>query len=118
MLEALTSTMGSHGFEKVLGMVDNMVGVLETEQVKDDTQDKWCLAELEKAEEEAKATQVEVGDLEAAIEEQSDGVSTVDSEIQALKDGLVALDKSVAEATEQRKKEHQESVDTAAGNQA
>merc|ERR1719359_2185741 len=99
-------------------MIDGMVGVLEEEQVKDDKTDVWCLDELEKAEVEVKATKAEVGDLEATIEEQSDAVATVTSDIEALKEGLVQLDKSVAEATEQRKKEHQEQTDTAAGNQA
>merc|ERR1719359_992846 len=99
-------------------MIDGMVGVLEEEQVKDDKTDVWCLDELEKAEVEVKATKAEVGDLEATIEEQTDAVATVTSDIEALKEGLVELDKSVAEATEQRKKEHQEQIDTAASNQA
>merc|ERR1719230_861129 len=99
-------------------MVDGMVGVLEGEQVKDDDQDKWCLAELDKAKAEAKATEVDIGDLGTAVEEARDAIATVDSEMAALKDGLVELDKSVAEATEQRKKEHEDFVDEAAANQA
>merc|ERR1719353_610439 len=69
--------------------------VLEGEQVADDKQDVWCLAELDKAKDEATA-----------------------SEIAALKKGLEDLDKSVAEATEQRKDEHAEYVDETAANQA
>merc|ERR1719230_2062033 len=99
-------------------MIDGMVGVLEGEQVKDDEQDKWCLAELDKAKDEAKATEEDIGDLAAAVEEQRDAIASVTSEIEALKAGLVELDKSVAEATEQRKKEHEEYVDETAGNQA
>merc|ERR1719487_2231998 len=109
---------GLHGFEKVTGMIDGMVGVLEGEQVKDDTQDKWCLAELDKAKEEAKQTEVDIGDLRAAIEEQRDAIASVTSEIEALKAGLVELDASVAEATEQRKKEHAEYLDESAANGA
>merc|ERR1719487_2395436 len=109
---------GLHGFEKVTGMIDGMVGVLEGEQVKDDTQDKWCLAELDKAKEEAKQTEVDIGDLRAAIEEQRDAIASVTSEIEALKAGLVELDASVAEATQQRKKEHAEYLDESAANQA
>merc|ERR1719482_316280 len=116
MLMALRS--GVHGFEKVIGMVDGMVGVLEGEQVQDDRQDKFCLAELEKAKEDAKATEVDIGDLAAAISEQRDSIATTASEIEALQAGLAALDKSVAEATENRKKEHEEYVDSAAMNQA
>jgi len=116
MLLALKSGMG--GFEKVVGMVDGMVEVLEGEQVQDDKQDVWCLDELDKAAEEIKATEADLEEVRAAIETGRDGVSNVASEIEAIKAGLVELDKSVAEATEQRKKEHQEYIDSAAMNQA
>merc|ERR1719449_460731 len=116
MLVALSQ--GVHGFEKVVGMVDGMVGVLEGEQAQDDKQDVWCVAELDKAKEEAKATEVDIGELGAAVDEARDAIEATASEIEALKAGLADLDKSVAEATELRKKEHDESVESAAGNQA
>merc|ERR1719443_996511 len=109
---------GVYGFEKVVGMVDGMVGVLEEEQVKDDKTDVWCLAELDKAKDDIKASEVAITELEAAVDQQRDSIATTDSEIAELKAGLVELDKDVAEATEQRKKEHQEYIDTAAANQA
>merc|ERR1719198_633953 len=95
-----------------------MVGVLEEEQVKDDTTDVWCLAELDKNKDDIKATEVTITELEAAVDQARDSIETVTSEIEDLKTGLVELDKSVAEATEQRKKEHEESINTAAANQA
>merc|ERR1719443_1609478 len=107
MLMALRN--GVHGFEKVVGMVDNMVGVLEEEQVKDDKTDVWCLAELDKAKDESKATEVD---------EARDAIATTASEIAALKEGLEELDKSVAEATDLRKKEHAEYIDSDAANAA
>merc|ERR1719379_1084088 len=116
ILTALRS--GTGGFEKVNTMIDGMNEVLEGEQVQDDKQDVWCLAELDKAKEEAKATEADVGDLSAAIEEQRDAIATTATEIEDLKKGLEELDKDVAEATEQRKDEHAEYIDTAAGNQA
>merc|ERR1719181_2260341 len=116
MLLALKSGMG--GFEKVVGMVDGMVGVLEEEQGQDDKQDVWCIDELDKAAEEMKATEVDLEEVRAAIDEGRDAVAGVTSDIEAIKAGLVELDKSVAEATEQRKKEHQEYIDSAAMNQA
>merc|ERR550537_447248 len=116
MLLALKS--GLRGFEKVVGMVDGMVGVLEEEQVQDDKQDVWCLDELDKAAEEIKATEVDLEEVRAAIDEGRDAVAGVASDIEAIKAGLVELDKSVAEATEQRKNEHQEYIDSAAMNQA
>merc|ERR1719473_678228 len=116
MLAALRS--GTGGFEKVVGMVDGMVGVLEEEQVKDDKTDVWCLAELDKAKDEAKATEVDIDELASAVDEQRDAIASTESEMKELKEGLEALDKSVADATELRKKEHEEYVDTAASNQA
>merc|ERR1719399_606756 len=116
ILAALRS--GSGGFEKVNTMIDGMNTVLESEQVQDDKQDVWCLAELDKAKEEAKATEQDVGDLSASIDEQRDAIAALRAEIEALKKGLEDLDKSVAEATEQRKDEHSEYIDEAASNQA
>merc|ERR1719240_923683 len=116
ILAALKS--GTGGFEKVNTMIDGMNEVLEGEQVADDKQDVWCLAELDKAKDEAKATEQDVGDLSAAIDEQRDTIAALASEIEALKKGLEDLDKSVAEATEQRKDEHADYIDEAAANQA
>merc|ERR1719183_1478110 len=116
ILAALKS--GTGGFEKVNTMIDGMNEVLEGEQVADDKQDVGGLAELDKAKEEAKATEEDIGDLAAAIDSQRDAIETTASEIAALKAGLEELDKSVAEATEQRKDEHAEYIDEAAGNQA
>merc|ERR1719409_488450 len=99
-------------------MIDGMNEVLEGEQVADDKQAVWCLAELDKAKEEAKATEGDIGDLSAAIDSQRDAIETTAAEIESLKKGLEQLDKDVAEATEQRKDEHDEYVDETASNQA
>merc|ERR1719281_296528 len=116
ILAALKS--GTGGFEKVNTMIDGMNEVLEGEQVADDKQDVWCLAELDKAKEEAKATEEDIGDLSAAVDSERDSIETTASEIEELKKGLEELDKDVAEATEQRKDEHAEYIDEAASNQA
>merc|ERR1719456_1993129 len=116
ILAALKS--GTGGFEKVNTMIDGMNEVLEGEQVADDKQDVWCLSELDKAKDEAKATEEDIGDLAASIDSQRDSIETTASEIAALHKGLEDLDKSVAEATEQRKDEHADYIDEAASNQA
>merc|ERR1719337_533238 len=111
-LMLMSLSQGVHGFEKVVGMVDGMVGVLEGEQAQDDKLDTWCIAELDKAKEEAKATEVDIGELSAAVDEARDAIAGTASEIDALKAGLAELDKSVAEATELRKKENAEATET------
>jgi len=52
------------------------------------------------------------------IEETKEGLATVTEEIKALKEGIVALDKAVAEATEQRKEECAEYKELVASNTA
>merc|ERR1719352_1900911 len=76
--------------------------------------------ELERSEVEDKVKELElhVSDLSKAIADAKEGVATLAEEIEALGDGIKALDKSVAEATEQRKEEHAESVETLTSDNA
>merc|ERR1719480_755666 len=48
----------------------------------------------------------------------TESISTLSSEIEALEDGIKKLDKSVAEATESRKEEHDDYVESLAANTA
>merc|ERR1719252_180649 len=59
-----------------------------------------------------------VADLEKAIEEANEMIATLKDEIEALEDGIKALDKSVMEATETRKTEHATYVETMAADNA
>jgi len=56
--------------------------------------------------------------LEKAIEDGTEQISALASEIKALEKGIKELDKSVAEATSTRKEEHDDYVETLAANQA
>merc|ERR1719161_2095053 len=80
-------------------MIDGLVATLKAEQVTDDEKKAYCLAELDK-------------------NEGKESVETLTSEIAALSEGIKKLDKSVAEATEQRKQEHDDYVETMAANNA
>jgi len=117
MLVALHSHSGK-GFDKVVKMIDDMVTLLAKEQADDDAKKDFCIAELNKVEGQKKELEGTISDMEAEIEELADSIATTTSEIAALKKGLEDLDKSVVEATEQRKDEHAEYTDTAAANQA
>jgi len=117
MLAALHSHNGK-GFDKVVQMIDDMVTLLAKEQADDDAKKDFCIAELNKVEGQKKELEGTISDMEAEIEELADSIATTTSEIAALKKGLEDLDKSVVEATEQRKDEHAEYTDTAAANQA
>merc|ERR1719395_136071 len=81
------------GFEKVIGMIDEMVATLKTEQDDDDKK-----KELERS----------ISDLETVIADTKDAIATSKEEIAALEKSIKALDEAVAEATEQRKEENED----------
>jgi septal ring factor EnvC (AmiA/AmiB activator) len=93
-------------FDKVIGMIDEMVAILAEEQKADDEKKVYCESELDKMEDQKKSLERKVDDLGAAIDDAKSMVETLTEEIEALADGIKALDKSVAEATENRKAEN------------
>merc|ERR1711939_1089702 len=62
--------------------------------------------------------ELSVSDLAKAIADAKESIATLKEEIEALSDGIKALDKQVAEATEQRKEEHADSVETLTNDNA
>jgi len=94
------------GFDKIIKMIDDMVALLKTEQVDDDSKKEYCEMSLDKADDKKKVLERSVSKLEKAIDEAKETIATLTDEIKALAAGIVALDKSVAEATEQRKEEN------------
>merc|ERR1719321_1286318 len=99
-------------------MIDDLMGTLKTEQDDDDDKKEYCLAEFDKAEDTKKGLELDISDLDKAIEDAKESIATLTSEIEALQDGIKKLDKSVAEATETRKEEHDDYVETLAANSA
>merc|ERR1719198_2937385 len=106
------------GFEKIIGMIDDLVAELKVEQSTDDKKKEYCAEEFDKSEDKHKVLTKSTADLESAIAESEEGITTTKAEIEALSDGIKALDKSVAEATEQRKEENEEYTALMAGNTA
>jgi len=106
------------GFDKIIKMIDDLIVTLKTEQTNDDEKKSYCLAEFDKYEDKAKELKLDISDLEKAIADGKETIETATSEIAALTEGIKSLDKSVAEATETRKQEHDEYVETLAANSA
>jgi len=106
------------GFEKVIAMIDNMVEMLKTEQSDDDSKKEYCGTQFDLSDDKKKALERKVADEEKAIETTTEAIKTTTDEIASLKAGIEALDKYVAEATEQRKEEHTEYNDLMASNTA
>jgi len=106
-------------FDKVIGMIDTMVAELKAEQQDDTDKLEYCKTELDLADDKKKSLERAVSVLEKDIAKAKELIATLADEIAALTAGIVALDKSVAEATENRKAENEEfkalmAADTAA----
>jgi chromosome segregation ATPase len=97
----------SADMSKVIKMIDEMVAVLKTEQTDDDEKKAYCATALDEAEDKLKGFQRQIQDSDAAIKDAKGSIADLDGEMTALVGGLYALDKSVKDATEQRKKENE-----------
>jgi len=105
-------------FSSVIKMIDDMVALLKKEQKDDETHQDWCNEEFHTSEVEQKETENKIASIESAMSEMSDEIASLKEKIEVLKGEIVALDKSVAEATEQRKAEHADFTDKMQLNEA
>merc|ERR1719174_2110327 len=105
-------------FDKVLKMIDDMVSLLGQEQLDDDNKKEYCEKLIDKTEDDLKELELAVSDLGKAIADYKESIATLTEEIASLEDGIKALDKSVAEATAERKEEHEENVATLTNDNA
>jgi len=105
-LIAMALSGKSRGFEKVIGMIDEMVANLKKEQADDEAKKEYCDKEFDSSEDKKKELDLKVSDSATAIEELEGSISTLTEEIAALGAGIKALDQAVTEATEIRKEEN------------
>jgi chromosome segregation ATPase len=105
-LIALALTGKKVDFTKVIKMIDDMVVLLGKEQADDDHKKEFCTMQFDLTDDKKKDLERTISDLEKAIAEDKEMVETLKSEIEALQDGIVKLDREVAEATMIRKEEH------------
>jgi len=106
------------GMAKVIGLIDRLIATVTAEQGSDDHKKEYCTAQFSTAEAKQADLKRSSKDLTTAIEETKEGLATVDDEVAALKTGIAELDKTVAEATEQRKAENTEYKALMANNAA
>jgi len=96
----------THGLDSVIKMIDDMVVILGKDQADDDKSKTFCEDELEKTADEQKAATDKKAQVEAEIADATDAVSSLADAIATLETDIKDLDKTVAQATEQRKEEH------------
>jgi len=105
-------------FAKVLKMIDNMIALLGQEQTDDNDKKEYCGNLIDKTEDDLKSLELTVSDLGKAIADYKERIATLAEEIAALEDGIKSLDKQVADATSDRKEEHEDNVETLANDNA
>mmetsp|Transcript_25342 Transcript_25342/g.80549 ORF Transcript_25342/g.80549 Transcript_25342/m.80549 type:complete len:505 (+) Transcript_25342:3-1517(+) len=105
-------------FEKIVSMIDDMMALLGREQKDDDRKKDYCTEELDKSENELKQLTDSISDAEKVAEDAKGKIETLAEEIKSLGDGIVALDKQVAAATEARKAEHKQYSEDLSTNSA
>merc|ERR1719235_1703284 len=115
---ALSGHASKVDFSKVIKMIDDMVALLKQEQVDDDSKKEYCSMQLDMAEDKAKELSGKVEDLTTSIEEKEELIKTVTEELKELAKSIKKLDKAVADATYQRKDEHDEFVELISNDNA
>jgi len=105
-------------FDKVLKMIDDMVALLGKEQQDDNDKKEYCENLIDKTEDDLKQLELRVSDLGKAIADYKEQIATLTDEVAGLEAGIKALDKQVAEATADRKEEHEENTETVANDNA
>lgn len=99
---------GKVNFFKVIKMIDDILVLLKQEQKDDDDHLAFCNRSLDTVSDEIKAMAGKIDDLTTAIEEDEAHIEVFTSEIATAQESIKNLDKGVAEATDQRKKENSE----------
>merc|ERR1719506_1869099 len=87
---------GKGGFDEVIKMIDDMTATLKKEQKDDDAKKDYCLKEFDESEDKKKGLENTLEDLDTAIADAEEGIATLKTEIEAIDDGIRALDKSVS----------------------
>jgi chromosome segregation ATPase len=105
-------------FTKVLEMIDGMIALLSKEQTDDENKKTYCQDEIDKTDDEKKELENDISDLKKAIDDEQQKMKSLLVDLQNKEESIVALDKTVAEATKQRKEEHEEFVEVLAANNA
>jgi len=93
-------------FSKVITMIDDMVALLKQEQLDDDHKKEYCEKQFDLADDKKKELERKEGKLTAKIEDAKETITTTADEIKTLGKAIADLDKTVAEATDNRKEEN------------
>merc|ERR1719428_772782 len=69
------------GFEKVIGMIDELAANLKKEQKDDDAKKEYCETEFDKSDDKKKQLENSISDSEKAIDSMNSNIQTLTDEI-------------------------------------
>lgn len=95
-------------FSKIIVMIDEMVALLKQESKEDETTRDMCEKDLRDSGIEAKNMQSKIASLESQISEMESAIAAHKETVETKNAEIKALDKSVSDATAQRKEENED----------
>merc|ERR1719231_1011714 len=75
------------GFDKIITMIEELIGTLKKEQSADDNKLEYCKVTIDSTEDKAKELEHKISDLENSIAKNTDAVTALKEEIDTLEDG-------------------------------
>eukprot|EP00929_Paragymnodinium_shiwhaense_P096510 TRINITY_DN5811_c0_g4_i1.p1 TRINITY_DN5811_c0_g4~~TRINITY_DN5811_c0_g4_i1.p1 ORF type:complete len:702 (-),score=285.54 TRINITY_DN5811_c0_g4_i1:19-2124(-) len=106
------------GLDKVMKMIDDMVGSLKNEQVEDDNKKEYCSLQFDETEDKKKGLERTSSDHATAIAEAEETVAALKDEIKSLQSNMKAAVVAVADAGRNRKAENTEFRELMSSNTA
>jgi len=107
-LAAIAATASAGPFDKVIGMIEDLLAELKEEAAAEANHTAWCNDEVNKTEAEIRDLTAQVSELTAKAENYNSTIAMLASEISTLAAEQQKLAKDMAEATSQRATEKEE----------
>lgn len=95
-------------FTAVFKKIENMTALMLKEGADDKKKKEYCNEEFDKAADTSKGLKAQIKDLAGSIDQKKTSIEQLEADIKSIKEGVENLDKSVTEATENRKAESAE----------
>merc|ERR1719298_364511 len=111
-LKGLATQMQNSPFDKVIGMIKDLVTKLKEEAAAEAEHKKWCDEQLHDNKIKREKKTAKVNKLTAEIEMLTEDIATMAKQIKTLNEEQVALTMAMSKATTQRDKEHAANTDT------
>jgi DNA repair exonuclease SbcCD ATPase subunit len=113
MIAALEKqTPGAGVFDQIKNMIEKMIFHLMSEQTDEDNHKNWCDKELEKTTMMKEDKETKKEELQTTIDSLTATIATLDEDIKTNTEDIAALEKAIAEATDDRHAEKEENTAT------